>query len=187
MADYVFPFHYVHELNDIFAIEKLPFDQFSTMQAFRNDISTTDAFNSLDDIDREIINETHVETSYYDIESFTKQVGFDKFSFLFLNINSLSKHYDDFSLSILNKNYAPKIIAFCETKLSLDIEHLYNFSSYKSIFSSNNSRSGGLALFISDEFQANYKILHEHCFMYDYIESLCVEFEMNNDSYNFLG
>ena len=72
----------------------------------------------------------------------------NQFSILSLNINSIPKKFDLFEIQFLNNlNYNFDILGFVETKLTHDIEHLYQLNSYNQYTSNNTRNSGGLALY----------------------------------------
>ena len=46
---------------------------------------------------------------------------------------------------------------------------------YKAFFNNKSSRSGGLALFLDINFFSSYKVIYDFTFLFDHIETLCVE------------
>ena len=72
---------------------------------------------------------------------------------------------------------SPKIFGFCETKLTPDIENVYELPGYSSVFNSKNTRSGGLALYLRSEI--SFQIIEEFNFLLDFIESICIKIKID--------
>ena len=96
----------------------------------------------------------------------------EHFNFFFCNINSIPSKLKD----LINDNILPQgfdAIAFCETKLTSSIEHLYEINGYN-MYTNNNSRSsGGIAMYLKEDLD---------CFLRDdltikenFIETLFIE------------
>ena len=165
-----------------FSDEILPCDHFNSLISLQNEHVSEVNINHWDDIDSEILEiNTSNPCSYHDINSFGNLTGSDKFSLLFYNINSLSKNLDNFYSTILNEPYKPKLLAFCETKLDPNFENLYSIPGYSNIFNSKNSNSGGLALFVEENIKC--EIVNHFSYMYEFIESLCVEIILGNETF----
>ena len=100
------------------------------------------------------------------------------FSCCTYNINSIPKHFGEFEFECLN-NSNFDVIGFCETKLTNDIEHLFELNNYNR-FNNNKSRnSGGVALYVKNKFD-NLILLNEFTRKSASIESLFIQFEINN-------
>ena len=152
------------------------------MISLQNEYISEVNINPWDDIDSEILNINALNIcSCHDTNSFGNLTGSDKFSLLFYNINSLSKNLDNFYSTIINEPYKPKLLAFCETKLDPNFEKLYSIPGYSNLFTSKNSNSGGLALFVEENIKC--EILNNFSYMYDFIESLCVEIILGNETF----
>ena len=75
------------------------------------------------------------------------------FSMLSMNINSIPKNLNYFETTCLDTiDFKFDILSFCETKLSDDIEQLYEIKNYKKFTNNNSRKSGGVALFIKDTY-----------------------------------
>ena len=171
----IFPFYEVEDLQQFLSEGKTI--NFETFASLNFSLHTNVNFNS--DIQTDIFDEqllsnlldTLAQCKYFEGECF-KSLNFNaKFSLLSCNINSFNKNFDIFYSSYINdSDLKPKILSFCETKLSSNIEILYSIPNYKLIFNSRNTRGGGLLLAISDEFR--FEKLENVCLMLDHIETL---------------
>ena len=103
------------------------------------------------------------------------------FSCCHFNINSIPKHFQEFEIECVNTNSSFDIIGFTETKLTPDIEHLYEIGNYNRYNNSKNRASGGLALYVSEKYPNQY-ILNEYTKCLDFIESLFVRVEVGKIS-----
>ena len=70
------------------------------------------------------------------------------FSCCHLNINSVPKHFQEFEIECLNNKYSFDVISLCETKLTSDIDHLYELNNYNRYNNNKTRNSGGIALYI---------------------------------------
>ena len=96
------------------------------------------------------------------------------FSLIHLNICSIPKHLDTFideCISPLKLQF--DVIGFCETRLTNDLEHLYDIPTYSRFCNNHSRNSGGVALYILDKYECHKRSdlsYQENC-----IESLFVE------------
>ena len=98
-------------------------------------------------------------------------------SFCCLNINSLPKNLQPFSTQCLsNLKFTFDILAFVETKLTDDIEDLYNISSYSKYTLNCNRNSGGLAIYFNNNL--NVKLRQDLNRKFEFIETLFIEIEI---------
>ena len=178
MDEVSFPFASVKDLNHVFSDEKLPFDRYSSLEALKYETTVN---SDRDELDAELFRYNFQSCSYSDIDNFYSILRDQEFSLLFLNINSLSKHYDSIFSDFLCGAQSPKIMGFCETKISPELESLYRLPGYTSIFNSKNTQSGGLAIFLKD--YTNYEVLSDYSFMCDSFESLCIKLEMYKETF----
>ena len=153
----------------------LPHDFYSGLRAFEHNEVPSSSHNPVDDIDADLLLGRIADTKYLDLNAYLSLDNKDNFSLFFLNINSLSKHFNDFSASFINQSNSPKIIALCETKLTPDVEDIYALPGYRAFFNSKNSRSGGLALYLKPELFARATLVSDFCFLLEHIESICVK------------
>ena len=182
MSEYVFPFSGLSELNSLFSEEILPYDHYNSLTSLQNVYQSDHFYNQIDAVDSQIVYENTINNcSYYDVNSYKNLLGTDKLSLLCHNINSLPKNFDNFFSNFCDNTCKPKLLAFCETKLHPNIENLYSIPGYSSLFNSRNTHSGGLALFI--ESSIKFVVVNEFNFMYDFIETLCVEITVENETY----
>ena len=87
---------------------------------------------------------------YYDCNEFKSSfLDSSKLSFFHLNINSLSKHFDDLTALMKELNFAFKIIAITETRITTNsIPFNHNFPNYTFISNSTEASAGGTALYV---------------------------------------
>ena len=176
--NYIFPFANVSNLSDLFSDEIIPFNQFSTYEALKLDSHTESNYFNNDEIDQNILTNNASHCSYTDLNYFDNPaLEPGDFSLFCLNVNSLSKSFDDVLSNLKVEEHFPNILGFCETKLCKDTQNLFSVPGYEGLFNSRNARSGGLALFIKSGIKS--EILHEYSFSYDFIETLCVKLSLN--------
>ena len=102
----------------------------------------------------------------------------DYLSLLHLNIGSLPRNLEGFieqCISPFKVNF--DILGFTETKLTNDIEHLYNIPMYNRYCNNNSRRSGGVAVYVKDGY--NCRELTHLKYTEETIETLFVE--VNHD------
>lgn len=93
---------------------------------------------------------------------------------MFHNINSIPHNLENLVVnSDLSSMESIKFLLFCETKLSEDIEHLYEINNYTLVTNSRNHYGGGVCMYIRN--QISYKILSPMSIMCDHIETLFVD------------
>ena len=68
------------------------------------------------------------------------------FSCLSLNISSLKKHFQTVQTEITD-NFRPLVIGLSETRITSNIEQLYNLAGYNLVTNNNQLNKGGLALY----------------------------------------
>ena len=121
--------------------------------------------SSLDEIHELINNQieyTIYQYKYYDSQRFESISQCNRFSLLFNNINRLNASLNPYLLSYFSTSgFMPKLFAFCETMCLPESEQLYSIPGYKSVFISQTSDSGGLALYIKDGVM--FMVLDEIC------------------------
>ena len=130
------------------------FDQFNTF-----DDSCEDNYNDNDPNNFFLHQANHInDTKYYlhdDIEHIKSKLNCDSFSIFSFNINSLPKHFDQFlddfyhNFNTTCRNF--DIFGFTETKLSNEIDHLYELPGYKKYLNNCRRNSGGVAMFVRNE------------------------------------
>jgi len=81
--------------------------------------------------------------------------SFASFTVLGYNINSIPKHLDDLVNScVLPLKFTVDVMCMCETKLTEEIQNLYDIKTYQ-MFTNNTSRgSGGIAVFVHESHNA---------------------------------
>ena len=75
---------------------------------------------------------------------------------MLLNICSLKTNFLNLQLEITDK-FRPTVIGICETKITNEIESLYNLTGYGILTNNNQSNKGGLALYIKKSIPAMIK------------------------------
>ena len=175
---FLFPFAEVINIRDLFPNEKLALEEFNQLEALKCDSHALSRILN-NNVDTNILNYNSIRCNYSDFEAFGSLMESNAFSLFFLNVNSLSKHFDSILSQFVPDVHPPKIFAFCETKINSDIEKLYSIPGYSAVFNSKSTRSGGLALYIKSDI--NFEIIEEYNYMHDYMESLCIKVKLNGD------
>ena len=181
MSDHVFPFNGLENLACVLNAPQEPicFDQFSQLKFVlgntenlqENSYNNSDVFD--ENYQSELL-ESIEECKYYDGESFRAIQFNNHVSILFCNICSIPKNFQNFFLNYLHDNPSkPRIMAFCETRITNDTENLFPIPGYETIFNNRNSRGGGLMLALSTSL--NFNLIPECTFMLDCLESLFVK------------
>ena len=100
------------------------------------------------------ISEVCDQCEYFFIDSLKKiNKNSDRFSICSLNINSISKNFETFTDLFLGKSGVDfDVIGLCESKLTDEIEQIFNINHY-SMYTLNNKRNkGGLLMYINKKF-----------------------------------
>ena len=169
----------VYNLADL---DELVFNQFEINNVCNNiDIDPNHNFFK-DDVNFENFN----NCKYYFVETLnlTESVNSidNSLSMLNININSIPKNFDNFMLGSVNVlNFSFDILTFCETKLNDVIDELYTIDGYQKFTNNNSRNSGGLAIFIKNNF-SNVVIRKDLERKLSYIETLFIEFKLNRRS-----
>ena len=76
---------------------------------------------------------------------------------LVYNITSIPNNLDTFLINngLLTSQNSVNFMAFCETRLSDSIEHLYNIKDYKLLTNNRNHYGGGVCMYIKDNISCN--------------------------------
>ena len=102
MDEYIFPFSDLTSFHELFSDDILPFDCFSSLRALNLEPTQNTLTNPVDAINNNLSDLSNVSSSYYDVSQFNNSIGNNALSVLCLNINSLSKHYDEFVTSFVS-------------------------------------------------------------------------------------
>lgn len=139
-----------------------------------------DRNNQLDDIDPDRNNTINLPTcNYVYPEAITNTlIPSTSFSCLALNVCSLKDKFQNLQLDYITK-FRPSVIGLCETKITNDIQKLYNIEGYEMIALNNQSNKGGLALYIKNNFTAT--IRPQQSVIRDGIETLFADITTPND------
>ena len=183
----ILPFYGLDDLSEVFSeSENLPYESFSSRLFSIQSVTycSHDTFGQNELLDEQFlcdIESSLPECDYMDGNAFSSLKIRPKFSIVSCNINSISSNFDKFYSSYLNDNdFVPSVLAFSETRLGSDFEHLFCIPHYKTIFNSRNTKGGGLLLAVDSNF--NFTKMGEFCFMYEYIESLFIEIKINDEN-----
>ena len=145
----------------------LPFSMYESVYFKRNNYA--DKYDA--DVNPDHIYQgTEIECRYFNIdEELINLTGKnDCISIMSLNICSLPKHHDEFFTDFVNNDL--DIIGFCETRLTSDIQSMYNVPKYSMFSNHRNRKGGGLVLYIKHVFDA--KIISEFNLMLPHLETL---------------
>lgn len=153
------------------------YDEFNKLQ-FHFISSNSDSHNleSLDPESNLLRNVIIPNTTYYNHNNFEYlTLGHTCSLILMYNICSIPNNLEHFLIDsgIAHNHPTIDILSFCETRLSKDIEHLYNIKGYKLLTNNRNHYGGGVCMYIRDIFPC--RRLQDVCLMNDDIESLCIE------------
>ena len=88
------------------------------------------------------------------------------------NIHSIPSNIEEFLLDFDNVILSDSIIAFSETRLSDEIEHLYNIPNFSAFFNSRNAHGGGVAVYTANTLTSSKLV--EFTLMLPEIETVCV-------------
>ena len=108
------------------------------------------------------------------------------FNIISFNINSVPLHLEEFCENCLNPlPYKFNIIGLCETKLTDDIEQLYNIPSYEKITNNFTRSSGGVAIFIKSGYK--YTKRDDLSILHNSIETVFLEIHNTNSKNIIVG
>ena len=93
------------------------------------------------------------------------------------NINSVPKKFHEFNLECNNCSF--DFIGLCETKLTSDIDHLYELNNYNRYNNNRTRNSGGIALYVRNKFN-NQTVFNDFTRSSDYLKSLFVQIKVDN-------
>ena len=103
------------------------------------------------------------------------------FSVINHNIHSIPEHFDEFVDQCLALNNTEiDIIGFTETKLTDDIQQLYNLPNYHTYFNNHSRNSGGVALFIHIRFSSQQR--SDLSFQEDFLECVFADIKTSSGS-----
>ena len=109
---------------------------------------------------------TEVECSYFTTDEKLLSLTGERDCLLImcLNIRSLPKHHDEFLTDFIDHDL--DVLEFCETRLTSEIQIMYDIPKYSMFSNQRNRKAGGLVLYIKYIFDAtiisesNLRILH---------------------------
>ena len=150
--DYLNPLYCDTDLDNLFDVNhlnRLVFDQFQVdSDNYNSDLDPDSNFFIKNfDITRKC------EYCFLDSWKIPQVKDTKSFSVLNLNINSLPRNFDSFLTHFRNiLNSQLDVVTFCETKMSDDIDELYNIEGFNKFTLNNHRSSGGLAIFVRKSF-----------------------------------
>ena len=159
-------------------VDQLLFDQFNIGQQSRmNDDLDIDFYDEYSD---------RVNSCKYlfdeDYDNLKSNLKPDTLSVCSWNSNSVPSNLEEFVSQVNSNGLNFDIFAFTETKLTNEIETLYNIPGY-SMFTSNFQRnSGGVALYVHSNIK-NIKERPDLSFKLSFLECLFIEFDLSNETY----
>ena len=158
-VDHEFPY-----ANDDIVEPNVPFNFPISFDHYRDTIYQNPSLNNINnnnDVEEDLIIDNNT-CDYYDTDQFHKLLNAENHvcHVIFNNIRSLPKNFENFKINNLNLiKHKVNIIGLCETKLSTDIEGLYQLEDF-SLFTNNNSRmKGGVAIYARSTL--NCKLVHD--------------------------
>ena len=117
-----------------------------------------------------------------DFESLLQTENFNS-SMLFYNVRSIPSNLENFLVEhIYQVQTNIDFIGLCETRLTNDIEHLYNIDGYNMFNNNRNTQGGGVTLYVNTNIKS--KRIEKLCFMNNELESVFTEINnpINNRS-----
>ena len=102
----------------------------------------------------------------------------NNFTCMALNISSLKENFLSLQINITD-HFAPTVLGLCETKLTNELQDLYNLSGYNMYTNNNMSNKGGVCLFINDRLTVVPR--PELSFIRPGIETLFVDIYCDNE------
>ena len=102
----------------------------------------------------------------------------NNFTCMALNIASLKENFLSLQINITD-HFAPTVLGLCETKLTNELQDLYNLSGYNMYTNNNMSNKGGVCLFINDRLTVVPR--PELSFIRPGIETLFVDIYCDNE------
>lgn len=114
-------------------------------------------------------------TNYYDYQDFDKLLNTKSCPlFLLSNINIIPCYLENFPIYTgISNRHNVDLMAFCETRLSHDTEHLYKFNDYNLYTNNRNHYDGRVCLYVNT-FVASF-ICDDLCMMNVNIETVFIE------------
>ena len=123
----------------------------NNVELYLNNFNNITHFNHLIDIDP-YRNNVNQQPSCFNVDpSNLLQIPLadNIFSVMSLNISSLKSNFLNLQLEITD-HFRPSVIGICETKITNEIETLYNIACYNMFTKNNQSNKGGVALYIKN-------------------------------------
>jgi hypothetical protein len=102
----------------------------------------------------------------------------NNFSCMSFNVASLKENFLSFQINITD-HFAPTVIGLCETKLTNELQDLYNLPGYNLFTNNNLSNKGGVCLFINNRLTVVPK--PELTFIRPGIETIFVDIFSDNE------
>ena len=103
-------------------------------------------------------------------------------SIISYNINSIPLHLNEFIDQCLSPiDHKFNVIGFCETKLTDQIQRIYNIPNYNAFYNNCNRNSGGVALYVSNQIESQLR--PDLTLMENYIETVFVEIISNSATF----
>ena len=158
-------------------IPKLKFEEFNKLTyTFINSASESHDLDEFYPDLNSMQNLPLINSEYYSQEDFEHVLSTDRLPTVFMyNINSLPHNLENFlhQTGIAHNPFSIDIMSFCETKISNDIENLYNLNGYVLLTNNRNHYGGGVCMYIRNHL--SFSILDDLCKSCDTIETLFVD------------
>lgn len=169
----------IHRLIALSNLDLMQFGHFASSEG-------SDVLDNYDP-DGNVMDNLYVKsTEYFHQENFQSMLSNSDsdFTVLLHNIRSIPRNLDSFSLQhLLPVQAKVDILGMCETRLSEDIQHMYNIEGYSLFTNNRNHQGGGVCFFVKCFIKC--KVLDSLSIMNDCFESLFIECNLNNKSYIF--
>ena len=132
-------------------MSKKPAELANNVELDLNNFNNINDFNHLTDINPDRNND-NLQPNCFNVDPSNLlqiRLADNIFSLMSLNICSLKSNFCNLQLEITD-NFCPSIIGICETKMTNEIETLYNIAGYNMFTNNNQSNKGGVALYIKN-------------------------------------
>ena len=187
MISQYLPFHNLNddELQSLYCnflsavyYENLYFNPYEVCDRYNEDVSP-DSFTNGD------VTYNRLMSDYYDVDRFNNKVAVESttsnFTLMAHNIRSIAKNLDEFLIDFDIAKNNIDIMAFCETRLSVDIESIYRVPNYVLFSNPRNTMGGGMAMYISDRYRGT--VVEEFTFLLPQFEMITVKVNRNSEQY----
>ena len=181
------PFHNIDD-EELLNIYSNSIGDISYEQMYLNPYEVYDKFigeaNPDMHIDSEILY-NRLMCDYYDVQNIDNMFATlnttQNFTIMVHNIRSIAKNLEEFQIDFNVSKNGIDILAFCETRMSDDVECLYNIPKYNRYSTHRNTSGGGVSLYIADKYISSLN--RDFTRMLPYLEMVSATVNRDSDQY----